>query len=140
MEQGKVRYGSVEIRRVRCKSCGHTHAILPDDIVPYSTYSLLFILRVLAAHFPGLETVEQLCRRYGIPPSMLYQWKAVFLEHKRLWPGVLKHAETGSAQFIRRLLDLPGYSDNFGRPFYRKTTFSFLQRHKDAALFRHSVF
>jgi len=47
--------------------------ILPDDIVPYSTYSLLFILRVLAAHFLGLETVGQPCRRYGIPPSMLYQ-------------------------------------------------------------------
>jgi len=140
MEHGKVRYGSVEIQRVRCKSCGHTHAILPDHIVPYTTYSLLFILRVLAAHFLGSGTVEQLCRRYGISPSMLYQWKAVFLEHKRLWLGVLKHAETGSAQFIRRLLELPGYSDDFGRPFYRKTTFSFLQRHKDAAFFRHAVF
>lgn len=140
MEQGKVHYGSVEIRRVRCKSCGHTHAILPDYIVPYTTYSLLFILRVLAAHFLGLETVEQLCRRCGISPSMLYQWKALFLEHKRLWLGVLKDAETTCAQFIRQLLDLPGYSDEFGRPFYRKTTFSFLQRHKDAAIFRHAVF
>ena len=76
VEHGKVSYGSVEIKRVRCKSCGHTHAILPDYIVPYATYSLLFILRVLAAHVLGSETVEQLCRRYGISPSMLYEWEA----------------------------------------------------------------
>ena len=72
-------YGRVQIRRVRCGSCGHTHAILPDHIVPYSTYSLQFILRVLAEYFLGLRTVEQLCRRYAISASMLYQWKALFL-------------------------------------------------------------
>ncbi len=42
IEDGKVVYGNVEIKRVQCKSCGHTHAILPDYIVPYG---LLFILR-----------------------------------------------------------------------------------------------
>ena len=140
VEHGKVSYGSVEIKRVRCKSCGHTHAILPDYIVPYATYSLLFILRVLAAHVLGSETVEQLCRRYGISPSMLYEWKALFLTHKKLWLGALKDTETDSARFIRQLMNLSGYSDDFGRPFYRETTFSFLQRHKDAAFFRHAVF
>lgn len=78
-EGGKVVYGRVQIRRVRCGSCGHTHAILPDHIVPYSTYSLQFILQVLAEYFLGLRTVEQLCRRYAISASMLYQWKALFL-------------------------------------------------------------
>ena len=140
VEHGKVSYSSVEIKRVRCKSCRHTHAVVPDYIVPYTTYSLLFILRVLALHFLGAETVERLCCRYGISPSMLYQWKALFLEHKQLWLGVLKDAETDSGRFIRQLLDLPVYSSDFGRPFYRETTFSFLQRHKDAAFFRHAVF
>ena len=137
---GKVCYDSVEIKRVRCKSCGHTHALLPDYIVPYTTYSLLFILRVLAAHFLGSETVEQLCRRYEISTSMLYEWKALFLEHKRLWLGALKDAEAAAADFIRRLFGLPRYSGDFSRPFYGKTAFSFLQRHKDAAHFRHAVF
>lgn len=53
-EEGKVVYGVVEVQRVRCASCGHTHAILPDHIIPYTTYSLLFILRVLAGHFLGV--------------------------------------------------------------------------------------
>ena len=140
VEHSKVVYGSVEIKRVRCKSCGHTHALLPDYIVPYTTYSLLFILRVLAAYFLGRETVEQLCQRYEISPSMLYEWKALFLEHKRLWLGALKDAETAVADFIRQLLGLPSYSEDFSRPFYRGISCSFLQRHKDAAHFRHAVF
>ena len=139
-ECGRVEYGSVEIKRVRCGSCGHTHAILPDYIIPYTTYSLPFILRVLAAHFLGIETVEQLCRRYEISPSMLYEWKALFHKHKRLWLGILEDTETKPVQFIRQLLGLPSYSEDFGKPFYGKTAFSFLQRHKAAAHFRHAVF
>ena len=140
VEHGKVSYGSVEIKRMRCKSCGHTHAILPDYIVPYATYSLLFILRVLAVHTLGSETVEQLCRRYGISPSMLYEWEALFQTHKKLWLGVLEDQETSSAELIHRLLVLPSYSNDFSRLFYQKTTVSFLQRHKNAAFFRHAVF
>lgn len=66
-EGGKVVYFRARIERVRCGSCGHTHAILP-----YSTYSLLFILRVLAEYFLGLGSVERLCRRYAVSASMLY--------------------------------------------------------------------
>lgn len=79
-ERGKVEYGTVAIRRVRCVSCGqgHSHAILPDHISPYATYSLLFILRVLAWNFLGLGMVEQLCRRYAISASMLYHWSSSF--------------------------------------------------------------
>lgn len=139
-EGGKVVYRRVRIKRVRCGSCGHTHAVLPDTIVPYSTYSLQFILRVLARYFLGLGTVEQLCRRYAISVSMLYQWKTLFLEHKAVWLGVLRDLEITPAGFIRRLLALPGYSRDFGRPFFLKTAHSFLQRHKDAACFRHAVF
>ena len=84
--------------------------------------------------------MEQLCRHYGISPSMLYEWKALFLAHKKLWLGVLKDAETDSGGFIRQLLGLHSYSEEFGWPFYQRTTVSFLQRHKNAALFRHAVF
>lgn len=91
-------YGVAEIKRVRCVSCGHTHAILPDYIVPYTSYSLLFILRVLAGHFLGLGSVEQLCRRYSISVSMLYQWKALFLTHKEIWLGALEDMEVSPSE------------------------------------------
>lgn len=140
LEGGKVVYHVVEIKRVQCASCGHTHAILPDSIIPYTTYSLVFILRVLAAHFLGLKPVEQLCHRFSISPSMLYQWKALFLTHKEIWLGVLEDDQTSPGRFIRELFSLPNYSNDFGGPFYQKAAHSFLQRHREAAFSRHAVF
>lgn len=55
---GKTVYGEICVSRLRCTSCGHTHAILPDVIIPYSVYGLFFILRVLAEYFLRLHTVE----------------------------------------------------------------------------------
>lgn len=139
-EKGRVVYRKMEVERVRCGSCGHTHAILPDEIIPYSTYSLRFILRVLAAYYLGSKTVEELCRRYSISVSMLYEWKRLFLEHKEMWLGVLEDEGTDPSSFIRRLFTLTDYSTEFGKPFYIKTARSFLQRHRNAARFRHAVF
>ena len=45
---------SLCIMRLIC-TCGHTHAILPDFIIPYSGYGLFFLLRVLAEYFLRLS-------------------------------------------------------------------------------------
>ena len=41
----------VTVQRYRCSSCGHTHAQLPSPLVPYSSYSLRFILLVLRDYY-----------------------------------------------------------------------------------------
>lgn len=46
LNDGKVVSEKIRITRVRC-TCGHTHAILPDLIIPYRQYSLPFILYIL---------------------------------------------------------------------------------------------
>lgn len=139
-EGGKTVYAVIQIRRVLCTGCGHTHACLPDYVVPYSTYSLFFILRVLAAYFLKLCSVERLCRSFAVSASMLYRWRDLFLEHKTLWLGVLASAVCTPAAFLLRLAALPNYADAFGAPFFRKTARSFLQGHRDAARFRRAVF
>lgn len=139
-KEGETVYARIRVKRERCESCGHTHAILPDYIVPYSSYSLFFILRVLAEHFLKRRTVEGICGRYGITASMLYQWKKLFAIHKDIWLGVLETAETTSAAFIRRLIILPDYAGMFGEPFFKIAARSFLQGHQDVAQFRHAVF
>ena len=45
--------------------CGHTHAILPDIVVPYSGYSLFFLLRLLGEYFSGLFHVENCVKDLG---------------------------------------------------------------------------
>lgn len=133
-------YTSIKIKRVRCGSCGRTHAVLPDFIIPYTTYSLLFILQVLAAYFLGTRTVEELCRRFSITPSMLYQWKSSFLSDREIWLGVLMAAETAPMELVCQLFAMPSYAACFGIPFFSLAARSFLQTHRDAAFFRHAVF
>lgn len=71
-EKGKsITYG-VEIERYKCSSCGHTHAIIPEFLIPYRSYSLFFILTVLKEYFKKSLTVMKICEKYGIAVSTLY--------------------------------------------------------------------
>ncbi len=130
---GKAVYGKVCVLRLACSGCGHTHAVLPDSIIPYSTYGIFFILRVLAEYFLRLRPVQELCARFGISVSMLYRWKALFLSQKQLWLGVLDSAETSPFSFLRGLCLLTDYSREFSCRFVRLSARSFMQSHKNPA-------
>ena len=56
------------VRRVRCASCGATHAILPEGVVPYRAYSEGFVLAVLAAWASG-HSNSQVRAMFGISES-----------------------------------------------------------------------
>lgn len=59
--RNKTTYRKISVKRLKCRSCGHTHAILPDLIVPYAQYSLFFLLRVLGEYFLRSKTISQIC-------------------------------------------------------------------------------
>lgn len=125
---GRTRYLTVKVLRVICTSCGHTHAILPDLIIPYSTYGLTFILHVLNDHFSKRFSIQQVCEKYAISPPMLYRWQALFLLHKDLWLGVLESAVLQPAVFLEQLCSVESAS-GFFLNFFQLTGFSFLQCH-----------
>jgi len=93
----------ITIVRYRCSSCGHTHAILPEFVIPYQSYSLLFILSVMRDYYIGSLTVADICEKYDIAVSTLYSWKELFLRHKKVWLGLLDDACTSSLQFLDSL-------------------------------------
>lgn len=129
---------SLCIMRLVC-TCGHTHAILPDFIIPYSGYGLFFIIRVLAEYFLHLSSVECLCERFSITLSQLRRWLLLFREQKTEWLGVLSSMETSCLSFLKTLLVQASYSD-FASAFVRRFTKSFLQSHKNPALYCQQVF
>lgn len=114
----------VSISRVICSSCGHTHALLPDVLIPYGSYSLFFILRVLRLYFLHSFTVEKLCSIYSISISTLYAWIALFHKQKALWLGILSDVETSSLSFLCFLMDV----SSFPMDFFQVFPFSFLQQ------------
>jgi transposase-like protein len=116
----------VSTLRFECVSCGTTHALLPDIVVPYSPYSLRFMLTVLLAYFERDTTVLAVCASYNIAISTLYAWKDRLIKHKDLLLGMLASHEEPALEFLRGLLASTDLSDRL-RGFFRRHAFSFLQ-------------
>lgn len=121
------------IQRVYCDSCEHAHAILPDIIIPYTRFGLIFVLRVLAEHFTMRSTIEQLCEQYDISINLLRKWIKLWHSHKQHWLGMLADLEISSPTFMQFLNTLESYSA-FSMEFTRQTSYSFLQSHKNPIL------
>lgn len=65
---------------VECSSCGHSHALLPDIIIPYSSFSLKFILSVIYARITGrFSSVECLCAHFQISIATFYRFFKRFI-------------------------------------------------------------
>jgi len=80
----QVQEGSATMHMAFCSSCGDTYSILPDLFVPHKSYSILFIIQVLRASIVRKESVQALCKRYGISVSTYYRWKNTYRTHKSL--------------------------------------------------------
>ena len=122
----------LRILRVICLCCGHTHAILPDPIIPYDSYSLFFILRVLADYSIHSGSITSICERFCITPMQLYRWKALYQDHRREWQGLLKSVEQDLLHSLKELVHLDPFS-SFAGEFFKKTSISFMQSHKNPA-------
>jgi len=125
---GRPVYDRIRVMRLICRSCRHTHAVLPDFIIPYAQYSLDFVIRVLHAHLDSSATVREICERFAITPAILYSWKALYLEHRKLALGVLTAAVEIPGKLLLSLIrdpDLSGFLHRFSLKWNR----SFLQGH-----------
>jgi transposase-like protein len=112
--------------RFECMSCTKTHALLPDIIIPYSPYSLRFMLTVLVAYFERSTTVQAVCSYYGIAVSTFYAWKHRLLEHKELLLGMLASLTEPVQEFLRGLLISIRISEQLSN-FFHRYGFSFMQ-------------
>ena len=118
------------VKRLICGSCGHTHAILPDVLIPYASYSLIFILRVLGEFFLDMTSIEALCEKFSITSMQFYKWLQLWRQHKQLWLGILSDMEISNWFFLKSLVLTETFSD-FGTAFCRQFSYSFLQAHKN---------
>lgn len=120
----------ITITRYRCASCSRTHAILPESIIPYQSYSLLFILSVLKDYFTRNLSVESICIKYEISVSTLYSWKNLFLREKKVWLGLLVDLCTQPLDFIESFFS-EGKNDSYLyklKDFFLIANTSFMQQ------------
>ncbi len=95
---GSTHYHKVTISCVACSSCGHSHALLPSVIIPYSSYSIQFVVSILFHYYKKTyQFVEALCPYYGIAISTLAAYyKRVASEPFRLSGGKELHYKWNS--------------------------------------------
>lgn len=120
-EKGAVAGYRIIIRCVECSSCGHSHALEPSVIVPYSSYSIGFLLHLLYAKLTGIfPTVESLCSHFDISISTYYRIYKRFLQDSFLMKqimetvSILNFRESGRRKFHAFLA---GYFQSSGRSF-----------------------
>lgn len=123
IENGRRSDTIVSIQRVLCASCGRTHAILPDVLIPYGSYSLRFILVILNKYLERTITVQEFCASWGIAVSTLYDWIHLFEKQASLWLGVLKEVKSLCASSILEICS----QDSLPASFFGRFHFSFLQ-------------
>ncbi|MDO5133742.1 MAG: DUF6431 domain-containing protein [Eubacteriales bacterium] len=131
----RISFCIIRILRVIC-SCGHTHAIIPDFIVPFRRCSLPFILYILRLYFSHAMTIEKICAEFEISHSTIYRWKAIFLQHKDWWLDFVRSRRTTPSDFLGQICTSDPFSA-FTSSFYQKTLYSFLQFHSNPANCRH---
>lgn len=121
-ENGQTIAYRIEITRISCSSCRATHALLPEIIIPYSSYSLIFIVKVLKDYFSKMK-IKEICIKYQISVSMIYAWKKLYLEHKQIWLGILDNLYQSAIEFIsiipgtKTSKDLANFFSNNGYSF-----------------------
>jgi transposase-like protein len=118
----------VGISRFYCPICGSSHALLPAVVVPYSPYSLRFMLRAILAYYNRQTSVEQLCAKLEIAVSTLYRWIKRFAGHKQLLLGILLDSQQAPKTFLIFLLAGPLW--DCAERFLLIHRFSFMQNQK----------
>lgn len=125
-ESGLNTCHTVSITRVICNSCNRTHAIIPDHLIPFGSYTLSFVLTVLRTYFLGSKTITDLCDFFQISISTLYDWIRLFKEQKHIWLGILNDAVLPEVKFIDDILCCSKSVSSF----YQITKTSFMQNFK----------
>lgn len=120
----------ITITRLICSSCEHTHAILPSVIIPYSSFSFKFTVSIIHDYLIGkFNSVEAMCMHYNVAISTFYRIFKNFIEHKKLWLGLLEDASTPDLEFVQALVRTTFFDiELFIMKFIEKTALSFFQR------------
>jgi hypothetical protein len=124
----------IDILRIICSSCKKTHAILPNDVVPYCIYSYLTIMRILTEHFIDKERVLSLVNKYNISFQIIYFFISKLKTFLNDCIFVLRTITLLESQFnssiknILNILNDKSINKSFQRIFHNKTKWMILMK------------
>jgi hypothetical protein len=72
----------ITILRLKCKSCGTTHAILPADVIPYKIFSFTCIRICLTGYFIQEMSGPEISLLYRLSVQMVYLFINEYLDEQ----------------------------------------------------------
>lgn len=72
----------INIKRVLCKKCGKTHAIIPSFLKPYFQYESSFIDFIIVLVFARMKKNKVIMDMFELSRQLLRKWKLRFEEHQ----------------------------------------------------------
>lgn len=107
-ESNLVEEKSMVVLRLICKSCNTTHAILPNDVVPYCIYSFSFMLNTLIRRFVDSSKISTICNDFNISFQLLYTFIKRFLKFAESCMLVLRNLgfQNSSTDISKLLLSI----------------------------------
>jgi hypothetical protein len=120
----------MEIKRIKCRSCKSTHAVMPWDLIPYMLLSLLIVLFILALYYfeetPVLRIAEGLKSSHQFIYSILSAFRLhasrIYAYFREISCGAVKLGLCGGG--IVALIKEPyaafqsGYFESYRRPCF----------------------
>lgn len=70
----------MSIIRLKCSSCSSTHAILPNDIIPYCIYSFSTIINILTRRYIKNEKILAIGEDLSISFQLIYNFISRFIK------------------------------------------------------------
>jgi len=117
------------ILRLKCTSCDGTHAVLPNDVIPYCIYSFSFVIKVLSKYYLENSKISDICSIFCISFQLIYGFISKFIEFLDSAFSVLKNLECGLARIptgIISAINLYHQNKNFLYSYLFNTQWSFL--------------
>ena len=93
--------GPIFIKRVYCKNCKISHALLPCFIIPYSRVTDVVKESAITDIYRGHQTIEQLAELFSLDPTTIARWWKIFCDRAK----VMLEALAGKLTQSSRLTD-----------------------------------
>lgn len=128
IDRGCVQDRLIEIKDVKCTSCGRTHALLYSLIIPHCSYSIRFIVSLIYSRLTGrFKNIAQLCEFHDISERTFFRiWKRLLADCHRM--NAVLDAFGDMLKTIRTLFDADGVSFHSAlESFFGFCGYSFMQ-------------
>ena len=76
--EGKLVHEQIELKRIMCKSCKSTHAVMPGDLIPYKLLSLFVVMLLLVACIVDETPVLRVAQKYELSFQIINIYLAAF--------------------------------------------------------------